>query len=130
MNGDPIPRGGERDQPNPLFLAHAAALTELYVTLTVGGPGVGLSLLDYRREGDARELFTHLRKERALAPDALVILTDEQGRKLGAFVELDLGDDVPHSAAPEGRAICGLHRRRRVARPTPIPSDAPVPHHH
>jgi hypothetical protein len=48
-------------------------------------------LLDYRREGDAREPFTHLRKERALAPDAMVILTDEQERKLGAFVELDLG---------------------------------------
>jgi hypothetical protein len=91
MNGDPIPRGGERNQPNPLFLAHAAALTDLYVTLAVGGPSVGLSLLDYRREGDARESFTHLRKERALAPDALVILTDEQERKLGAFVELDLG---------------------------------------
>jgi hypothetical protein len=91
MNGDPIPRGGERNQPNPLFLAHAAALTELYVTLAVGGPSVGLSLLDYRREGDAREPFTHLRKERALAPDAMVILTDEQERKLGAFVELDLG---------------------------------------
>jgi hypothetical protein len=91
MNGDPIPRGGERNQPNPLFLSHAAALTELYVTLAVGGPSVGLSLLDYRREGDAREPFTHLRKERALAPDAMVILTDEQERKLGAFVELDLG---------------------------------------
>ncbi len=91
MNGDPIPRGGERNQPNPLFLAHAAALTELYVTLAVGGPSVGLSLLDYRREGDAREPFAHLNKERALAPDALVILTDEQEHKLGAFVELDLG---------------------------------------
>jgi Replication-relaxation len=95
MNGDPIPRGGERNQPNPLFLAHAATLTELYVTLAVGGPNVGLSLLDYRREGDARESFTHLRKERALAPDALVILTDEQERKLGAFVELDLGTMSP-----------------------------------
>jgi hypothetical protein len=59
MNGDPIPRGGERAQPNPLFLAHAAALTELYVTLAVGSPSVSLSLLDYRREGDARESFTH-----------------------------------------------------------------------
>lgn len=67
MKGDPIPRGGERNRPNPLFLAHAAALTELYVTLAVGGPSVGLSLLDYRREGDTREPFTHLRKERALA---------------------------------------------------------------
>lgn len=91
MNGDPIPRGGEREQPNPLFLAHAAALTELNVALTVDGPGAGLSLFDYRREGDAREPFKHLGKPRALAPDALVILIDEHERKLGAFVEIDLG---------------------------------------
>ena len=109
MNGDPIPRGGERAQPNPLFLAHAAALTELYVTLAIGGPSVGLSLFDYRREGDARESFTHLRKERALAPDALVILTDEQERKLGVFVELDLGTMSTLDCA----------RRPSCTRPTP-----------
>jgi Replication-relaxation len=91
MNGNPIPRGGERDQPNPLFLAHAAALTELYVTLAVEAPAAGLSLFDYRREAGAREPFKRLGKERALAPDAMVILTDGQERKLGAFVELDLG---------------------------------------
>lgn len=91
MSGEPIPRGGERQRPNPLFLAHAAALTELYVTLAVQAPAVGLSLFDYRREADAREPFKHLGKERALAPDAMVILADEQERKLGAFVELDLG---------------------------------------
>lgn len=34
MRGDSVPRGGERKQPNPVFLAHATALTELYVTLT------------------------------------------------------------------------------------------------
>jgi hypothetical protein len=91
MSGEPIPRGGERHRPNPLFLAHATALTELYVTLAVEASAVGLSLFDYRREADAREPFKHLGKERALAPDAMVILTDEQDRKLGAFVELDLG---------------------------------------
>jgi hypothetical protein len=93
MNGDPVPRGGERHQPNPLFLAHAAALTELYVTLAVEAPAVGLSLslFDYRREAAARESFKHLGKQRALAPDAMVILVDEQERKLGAFVEVDLG---------------------------------------
>ena len=91
MNGDPIPRGGERQQPNPLFVAHAAALTELYVTLAVEGPSAGLSLLDYRREGEAREAFELLGKQRALAPDATVILADEQERQLAAFFELDLG---------------------------------------
>ena len=29
--GESLPRGGERHVPNPVFLAHAAALTELYV---------------------------------------------------------------------------------------------------
>jgi hypothetical protein len=91
MNGDPVPRGGERTQPSPLFVAHAAALTELYVTLAVEGPSAGLSLLDYRREGEAREPFTLLGKKRALAPDATVILANEQERRLSAFVELDLG---------------------------------------
>jgi|GEM_PF-6873068 len=111
MNGDPIPRGGEREQPNPLFLAHAAALTELYVTLTAEGPNAGLSLFDYRREADAREPFKHLGKQRALAPDAMVILIDKRERKLGAFVEIDLGHDVPRPPTPEGRPLCGLHGR-------------------
>src|SRR6266545_650761 len=29
--GEPVPRGGERPEPNPAFLAHAAGLSELYV---------------------------------------------------------------------------------------------------
>jgi hypothetical protein len=91
MRGDPAPRGGERKQPNPIFLAHAAALTELYVTLTTQAGEVELALQEYRREGDAREPFTHLGKERALAPDATVILIDADGRQFGAFVEIDLG---------------------------------------
>lgn len=91
MNGDPLPKGGERQQPNPLFVAHAAALTELYVTLAVEGPSAGLALLDYRREGEAREPFELLGKKHALAPDATVVLADEQERQLSAFVEVDLG---------------------------------------
>jgi hypothetical protein len=89
MRGDPIPRGGERHAPNPVFLAHAAALSELYVTLSTEAEAAGLSLQEYRRE--AREPFTSIGKERTLAPDAMVILVDEQGRQLGAFVEIDRG---------------------------------------
>jgi hypothetical protein len=37
-NGEPPPRGGERREPNPLFLAHAAGLSELYVVLTTALP--------------------------------------------------------------------------------------------
>jgi Replication-relaxation len=91
MNGDALPRGGERRAPNPLFLAHGAGLTELYVTLATNGPGAGFSLVEYRLEADAREPFKHLGKQRALTPDAFVVLADEHERELEAFVELDLG---------------------------------------
>ena len=91
MRWEPTPRGGERKQPNPVFLAHAAALTGLYVTLTTQAADAGLSVQEYRREGDARESFTDTSRERALAPDAMVILVDAEDRKFGAFVEIDLG---------------------------------------
>jgi hypothetical protein len=91
MRGDPVPRGGERKRPNPIFLAHAAALTEFYVTLTTQAPAAGVALQSYHREGEAREPFEYAGKERALAPDATVMLTDGEGRELLAFVELDLG---------------------------------------
>jgi hypothetical protein len=91
MRGEPVPRGGERSQPNPIFLAHAAALTELYVILETEADHSGLTVQEHRREGDAREAFDSAGKKRALAPDAMVILVDAQGRKFGAFVEIDLG---------------------------------------
>lgn len=91
MRGDPMPRGGERHRPNPIFLAHAAALTECYVALATEAETVGLTLQSYRREGEAREAFKHSLQERALAPDAMVILVDGEGRQFGAFVEIDLG---------------------------------------
>lgn len=91
MHGDPLPRGGERRTPNPVFLAHAAALTELYVAFATEGQSAGLSLREYRREGDAREPFKDGAQQRALAPDALLVLADEQGTELRAFVEIDLG---------------------------------------
>jgi hypothetical protein len=91
MRGEPVPRGGERGRPNPIFLAHAAALTELYITLEAEAGIAGLSMQGYRREGDARETFDSAGKKRALAPDAMVILVDAEGRKFGAFVEIDLG---------------------------------------
>ncbi len=91
MRGDPVPRGGERRRPNPVFLAHAAALTDLYVTLWTGAGGLGLTVQGYGREGAAREVFEHEGRERAIAPDAGVHLRDGEGRDLLAFVEVDLG---------------------------------------
>lgn len=85
--GAPAPRGGERAEPNPLFLAHAAGVTELYALLATPTPGVRLA----RFEREPREAFTAEGRSRTLAPDALVELHDEQGLGLLAFVELDLG---------------------------------------
>ncbi len=88
----PPPRGGERREPNPLFLAHAAGLTDLYVGLETGLPE-GTALRRFEREADAREPFTvpATRRERAIAPDALIEIADTDGQGLLAFIELDMG---------------------------------------
>lgn len=91
VRGDPPPRGGERPQPGPVFVAHAAALTELYVSL-VTRPPAGVVLEKNARERQAREEFRdRAGRERAIAPDATISLRDGDGRLLVAFVEVDLG---------------------------------------
>lgn len=85
------PRGGERREPNPLFLAHAAGLSELYVVLKTGLPG-STRLAAFDREAEAREPFDTLgREQRAIAPDACIEIAEADGRMLLGFVELDLG---------------------------------------
>lgn len=89
--GGPPPRGGERREPNPLFLAHAAAISELYVALKTSLPE-GLKLTGFEREAEAREAFRgYDGKEHAVAPDACIQITEDDGRVLVALVELDLG---------------------------------------
>jgi DNA-binding Lrp family transcriptional regulator len=89
--GGPPPHGGERREPNPLFLAHAAAISELYVALKTGLPE-GLKLTGFEREAEAREAFRgYDGKEHAVAPDACVQIEKADGRVLVALVELDLG---------------------------------------
>jgi len=89
--GEAPPRGGERREPNPLFLAHAAGLSELYVVLKTGLPE-SIDLAGFEREAEAREPFTTLgREERAIAPDACIQIADADGKRLIGFVELDLG---------------------------------------
>lgn len=85
--GAPAPRGGERAEPNPLLLAHAAGVTELYALLATQMLGVRLT----RFEREPREPFTAEGHSRTLAPDALVELHDSEGRGLLGFLELDLG---------------------------------------
>ena len=89
--GEPPPRGGERREPNPLFLAHAAAISELYVALKTGLPE-GLRLTGFEREAEAREAFRgYDGKEHAVAPDACIQIGEADGRILLGLVELDLG---------------------------------------
>jgi hypothetical protein len=89
--GGPPPRGGERREPNPLFLAHAAAISELYVALRTELPK-GLRLAGFEREAEAREAFRgYDGKEHAVAPDACVQIAEADGRVLLGLVELDLG---------------------------------------
>ena len=92
VTGGPPPRGGERREPNPLFLAHAAGLSGFYVALATTLPD-DVTLTRFEREADAREPFAtwDTRKKRAIAPDAFIEIAEADGRELLAFVELDMG---------------------------------------
>lgn len=92
IKGGPPPRGGDRSEPNPLFLSHAAGLSEIYVALERTLPS-GVRLARFEREGEAREEFTRLasRDKCAIAPDIFIEIADQDGHPLSAFVELDMG---------------------------------------
>jgi len=114
MRGEPAPRGGERQEPNPVFLAHATALTEFYVAVYTKARSLGFKGLRYDRESNAREPFKDGMRERALAPHATLGLLDEQDRGLLAFVEIDLGT-MSHTrlrAKAELYAASGAWRER------------------
>ncbi len=89
IKGEPAPRRGERAEPGPVFIAHAAVVSELYVTLTTKLPA-GVRLEEFCRE--PRERFRAAdARERAIAPDATVWLRDDEGRLLVCHAEIDLG---------------------------------------
>lgn len=50
VHGTPVSRGGERGEPNPLFLAHAAGVTELYALLSTQAGSLDLRLDRFERE--------------------------------------------------------------------------------
>ncbi len=92
MRGEPVPRGGERKQPNPVFLAHATALTEFYVAVYTKAPQPSDSRIFATTAREMRASLSRTgKRERALAPDVGLGLLDEQNRGLLAFVEIDLG---------------------------------------
>ena len=128
--GETLPRGGERHVPNPVFLAHAAALTELYVAFATDSR---LALTEFRRE--PREPFSDSRQDRVLAPDALLVFANERQEASSAFVEIDLGTMSHtrlrlHPSASEGRPLRGVRHHGRVARALRVHARAAVPHDH
>lgn len=88
--GAPVPRGGERDAPNPAFVRHAAAITGLYVALVRTGPSLGFTLHSWAREAEAAEEFDAQGRRTAIVPDLTVALSWGQA-DYRAFVEVDLG---------------------------------------
>ncbi len=89
IKGEPAPRRSERAEPGPVFIAHAAAVSELYVALATGPPAA-VRLEEFCREPRERCRAADGR-ERAIAPDTTVWLRDEDGRLLVCQVEVDLG---------------------------------------
>ena len=85
-HGTPVPRGGDRSEPRPAFLAHAVAITELFVALQTRE---GEALREFDREPRLR--FRDSSGERTLAPDALLVHDNQREEPSLAFVEMDLG---------------------------------------
>jgi hypothetical protein len=92
VRGERPARRGERRAPNPLFQAHAAALSELFVVLHTRVKQLRLNLIRFDREGEAREDFHDADGgRRAIVPDARIVFSDVDGLPLVANVEIDLG---------------------------------------
>jgi hypothetical protein len=90
IKGKRPPRRGERREPNPMFVAHGAGVSELFVLLETSE--AELTLREFRSEGRARVDFTDGDgASRAIVPDARVTLSDADGLACVANVELDLG---------------------------------------
>jgi len=91
--GAPVPRGGEREAPNEAFLAHAAAVTGLYIALAKLGPSLGFEVASCTREIEAKEDVTppfHTGPTGRIVPDLTVVLRWGEAT-YHAFIEVDLG---------------------------------------
>lgn len=116
----PGARRGAREAPSPLFVAHAAALSGLYISLRTRLSHTGMSLVGFLREGDARHDFRdEAGQRRAIAPDARIAVADRTGSVMAGHVELDLGT-MSHArlrAKVEGYLA---HAKQSSQPPTPL----------
>jgi hypothetical protein len=114
--GRELPRGGEREDPEEAFLRHSAAITGLYVALHRLSHTLGLRLLSFSREVEARQEFRTGERRSAVIPDAAVVLADNEA-EYHALVEVDRGTmSIPRLArklrAYFGWASSGVWKER------------------
>jgi len=72
--GEPVPRSGERDEPNQLFLRHAAGLTGIYGAVVQLCESSGLAIHSWLREIEAKEEFLERSRPMAIVPDVTLVL--------------------------------------------------------
>jgi Replication-relaxation len=74
-----------------MFLAHAAAIADLWIALSTVGPEVGLNLSRWLRDEEAWEEWRGLGGGGRIAPDAFAeLVVGEEGELVPVLVEVDL----------------------------------------
>jgi hypothetical protein len=87
LTAAPTPRRPVSD-PNPLFLAHTAAIADVWIALSLQGPSAGLELVRWVRDESAWEMWFDGGRKRRIAPDALAELA-VSGDSVECFIEVD-----------------------------------------
>lgn len=85
------PSHARRSIPNPMFMAHAAALADLWLALTTHGPEAGLKLTRWLRDEESWEKWRGIGGAARIAPDAFAeVAVGEDGELVPVFIEVDL----------------------------------------
>lgn len=109
--GEPVPRSGERDEPNQLFLRHAAGLTGIYGAVVQLCESSGLAIHSWLREIEAKEEFAEGSRPTAIVPDVTLILGSSEV-EYRAFIELDMGTMSLPRLGRKLRAYAAYGRRK------------------
>lgn len=109
--GEPVPRSGERDEPNQLFLRHAAGLTGIYLAVVQLCESSGLAIHSWLREVEAKQDFLDGSRETAIVPDVSMILGTDAA-EYHAFIELDMGTMSLPRLGRKLRAYAAYGRRK------------------
>ncbi len=110
VGGEPVTRGGERAGPTRSSSTTPNDSPSCTSLLAVQAPTVGLHLHEFKREGEAREVFGRNGRERALAPDALIHLRRRQRPRATRVRRAGPRDDEPRAAEDESDRLRGVRR--------------------